>query len=131
MLIKFFSQTVYVPLDFSQQYINKGGVDSAVNTSRQTSLQIVGLETDKPLFRVGDQVYQGSWQDMVGTELYTDPSTGEVIGKTQTRIQLEPGQLVEHGETESIQEMQKTGYWTTDKKQTLMDKVKEINSRKK
>ncbi|SCU81652.1 LAFA_0C06370g1_1 [Lachancea sp. 'fantastica'] len=33
------------------------------------SLQYSGLETNAPLVRIGDKVYEGSWQKLVGTEL--------------------------------------------------------------
>lgn len=52
-------------------------------------LQLADLDTDRPLARVGSQVYEGLWTDMVGTEVYVTPK-GQCVGKTRTRLVLRP-----------------------------------------
>lgn len=64
-----FLQTVYVPLDLSQ--LSYGAEDASKQLSSQAKLQMVDLHSDRPMFRLGEALYEGSWQDMVGTELYS------------------------------------------------------------
>ncbi|QLL32810.1 hypothetical protein HG536_0D03320 [Torulaspora globosa] len=57
-------ETVYVSVDIpSSNYREKSEID------RTATLQYSGLETEAPLFRVGDQLYEGKWKKLVGTEL--------------------------------------------------------------
>lgn len=45
------------------------------------------LETDRPLVQIGTKIYEGEWQRIVGTEVYTTIS-GEALGKAKYRIKL-------------------------------------------
>ncbi|QLQ79688.1 hypothetical protein HG537_0C03360 [Torulaspora globosa] len=57
-------ETVYVSVDIpSSNYREKSEID------RTATLQYSGLETETPLFKVGDQLYEGKWKKLVGTEL--------------------------------------------------------------
>lgn len=58
------TETVYVSLDIpSGNYRGKTYID------RTATLQYSGLETDDPLFKIGDKIYEGNWKKLVGTEL--------------------------------------------------------------
>lgn len=72
---------VLLPLDTSGQPV----------TPKTGDLEIADLESEKPLFKIGEHVYEGEWTDIVGTEVYTDPQ-GHYIGKTRDRIKLTPVQ---------------------------------------
>lgn len=37
-----------------------------------TEMQFTNLASDRPLFRFGSHLYTGVWEDMVGTELYSN-----------------------------------------------------------
>jgi hypothetical protein len=52
----------------------------------QLSFQASGLHEDKPLIKVGEDIYRGDWQDITGTELY-------VTGGKSTEIQAEKFKL--------------------------------------
>lgn len=57
-------ETVYVSVDIpSANYREKSEID------RTATLQHSGLETDAPLFKVGEKLYEGKWKKLVGTEL--------------------------------------------------------------
>lgn len=72
-------ETVYVSVDIpSSNYREKSEID------RTATLQYSGLETEAPLFRVGDQLYEGKWKKLVGTELAfpNEPVTTKKNGKS-------------------------------------------------
>lgn len=54
----------------SHSVISSTIVPTTPGFSSSSTLQVSELESDHPLFRVGDAVYRGEWRDMVGTELY-------------------------------------------------------------
>lgn len=57
-------ETLYVSVDIpSGSYRDKSEID------RTASLQHSGLETEAPLFKIGDKLYEGNWKKLVGTEL--------------------------------------------------------------
>lgn len=58
-----------MPLDLSQ--MGYGMDEASKQLSSEAKLQMVDLESDRPMFRLGEALYVGSWQDMVGTELYS------------------------------------------------------------
>lgn len=57
-------------MDLSQ--LSYGFEDASKQLSSQAKLQMVNLGGDRPMFRLGEALYQGVWQDMVGTELYSN-----------------------------------------------------------
>lgn len=58
-------------------------------------LQISGIETDAPFAKVDDAIFQGKWQELVGTELLFSDK-GEVIGTVKNHIQMTRGELFTH-----------------------------------
>jgi transcription factor C subunit 7 len=86
--------TVYVPLDMGQDVF--GPLSESV-IPVGASFQMVDIESDKPMFKIGEKVFEGDWQNMVGTEVYTD-TEGLPVGTSRTRIQLYPATLQEKSE---------------------------------
>lgn len=105
--------TVYVPLDMGQDTF--GPLSESVIPA-QAPFQAVEFDSDKPMFKIGENVFQGEWQDMVGTEVYTDVE-GKSIGTSRTRIQLFPSTLQEKSEQ----------FGAGAKKESLVDRIKKIN----
>lgn len=79
------TETVYVSLDIpSGDYRKSNKVDS------DTVLQMSGLETKEPLFKIGDKIYEGKWKKLVGTELvFPDEATLNTKGKDEKDIEKE------------------------------------------
>lgn len=75
-------QDVYVTVDIPA---NNFKTDSIAPTAK---LQVSGLHTDHPLFKIEDEVYQGNWSKLVGTEVAFTEELGETF-KITDRIQLE------------------------------------------
>ncbi|SCU80438.1 LAMI_0B02388g1_1 [Lachancea mirantina] len=63
---------VFVSVDVPGE---RGKQKSEIDTS--ATMQFSGLETNEPLFRIGDKIYQGSWGKLVGTELAL-PNAAEI-----------------------------------------------------
>lgn len=97
------------------------------NIPTQAVLQIVDLHKERPLFKVGDGIYEGRWEDMVGTDLFTDLD-GNVFAKTRTRIQLWPGQLLDKSDPVGNDP---GSLWTKKTDRTLVDRLREITLRRK
>ncbi|KAA8913182.1 hypothetical protein TRICI_003244 [Trichomonascus ciferrii] len=97
------------------------------NIPAQAALQIVDLHKDRPLFKVGDGIFEGRWEDMVGTDIFTDLD-GHVFAKTRTRIQLRPGQLLDKSEPVGNDP---SSLWTKKTDKTLVDRLREISLRRK
>lgn len=75
-------QDVYVTLDIPANNFNTKTIPPTAK------LQVSGLHTEKPLFKVDNEVYQGSWKKLVGTEVaFTDDL--EERYKATDRVQLE------------------------------------------
>lgn len=67
---------VYVSLDVdNRNYRERNTVQN------QATLQHSGLETDKPLIKIGDNVYEGTWKKSLGTELAFAKELGNVGSK--------------------------------------------------
>jgi transcription factor C subunit 7 len=115
--------TVYVPLDMALAPPIAPSIKPG-NIPPESSFQMVELETDKPLFKVGDNVYQGNWQDVVGTEIYT-LTDGEVFATSRTRVVLEPVTIKNRAE---VEQKAKAGLHAP---KTLAEKIRAINERNK
>lgn len=76
------TQKVLIPLEFPPNTTP----DKIAGT-----LQFSDLDKDQPFVRVSDQVFEGRWTDIVGTEVYATPQ-GEVIGVGKQRVVLQPVQ---------------------------------------
>lgn len=75
-------QDVYVTLDIPR-------TNFSTNTIQPTAkLQVSGLHTETPLFKVDNEVYQGSWKKLVGTEVAFTDDLQECY-KVVDRVQLE------------------------------------------
>lgn len=55
---------------------------------KMSKLQVSGLHTKAPLFKVDNDIYQGDWQKLVGTEVAFTDDMGENYVVTD-RIKLE------------------------------------------
>lgn len=69
-------ETVYISVD-----IPSGNYKERTEIAKSAILQYSGLETDAPLFRIGNRLYEGSWERLVGTEL-AFPNAAHVHKKT-------------------------------------------------
>lgn len=58
------TETVYVSLD-----LNSGFYKDKMTIEKNSTFQYSGLSEDKPLFRIGNKLYEGDWRSLVGTEL--------------------------------------------------------------
>lgn len=58
------TETIYVSLD-----LNSGFYKDRLTIERSATFQYSGLNQDKPLFRIGNKLYEGNWRKLVGTEL--------------------------------------------------------------
>ncbi|ODV62597.1 TFIIIC subunit 6 family protein ASCRUDRAFT_12606 [Ascoidea rubescens DSM 1968] len=56
-------------------------------------LQISGLETEHPLFKIDDNFFRGSWENLVGTEVFVNDNGENVLpnGGVKSRIKLQFG----------------------------------------
>ncbi|CAN6674888.1 transcription factor tau 55 kDa subunit [Trichomonascus vanleenenianus] len=113
--------TVYVPIDLSQ--LPAGEANNRFISS-QSDFQMASLEDQNPLFRIGQTVYQGSWENILGTEVLTDME-GEPFAKTRTRIGLTKGELKSKKDPHLTQEQ---NFW--NKRNELMDRLEEITARR-
>lgn len=87
---------MYVPLDMELSV-------PSFSSSTSLAMQIIGFESDKPIFKVGDAAYEGRWEDMVGTEIYTDID-GNVFTKGRERIKAVPVVLTDKNEGEGAKQ---------------------------
>ncbi|KAK9481005.1 TFIIIC subunit-domain-containing protein [Lipomyces japonicus] len=135
-------EVFYVPLDLSStpQTLDHSG-----------DVKIVGLHTDQPIISVGPRVYEGQWQDLIGTDMFFSQQ-GELIATTRKHIRLVPGKLVK--KADFIDAGAEAGSasngggggneeagryagidWTKPmqtkfKKQSLIDRIKEIDAKR-
>lgn len=63
-----------------------------------SEIAIALLETDRPVVQIGTKIYDGEWQRIVGTEVYTTTS-GEAVGKAKYRIKLRQAHI-EHPQSD-------------------------------
>ncbi|EJS41714.1 tfc7p [Saccharomyces arboricola H-6] len=73
-------ETVYISVD-----IPSGSYKEKTEIVKSAILQYSGLETDAPLFRIGDKLYEGSWERLVGTEL-AFPNAAHIHKKTASLL---------------------------------------------
>lgn len=93
---------VYVSVDIpNSNYREKNEIEPTA------TLQYSGLETETPLLKVGDKLYEGSWKKLVGTEL-AFPNAATV----KKRAQEKGGQnesVDENDHEEEVQEGERDG----------------------
>lgn len=73
-------ETVYISVD-----IPSGSYKEKTEIANSAILQYSGLDTDSPLFRIGDKLYEGSWERLVGTEL-AFPNAAHIHKKTASLL---------------------------------------------
>ncbi|CCK71759.1 uncharacterized protein KNAG_0H03450 [Huiozyma naganishii CBS 8797] len=57
------TETVYVSVD-----LNSGSYKNRLQIEKNAVMQYSGMDQERPLFRIGDKIYEGSWERLVGTE---------------------------------------------------------------
>ncbi|SMN18938.1 similar to Saccharomyces cerevisiae YOR110W TFC7 One of six subunits of the RNA polymerase III transcription initiation factor complex (TFIIIC) [Maudiozyma saulgeensis] len=58
------TETVYISVD-----LNSGSYKEKLDIDKNAIFQHSGLDRDHPLIRIGDKLYEGTWQKLLGTEL--------------------------------------------------------------
>ncbi|KAK7203648.1 hypothetical protein BZA70DRAFT_296977 [Myxozyma melibiosi] len=120
---------LYIPLDLTM------APQSLDSTS---DFQIVGLHTPRPLISLGSRVYEGEWEDLVGTNMLFSQDA-ELIATTRQQIKLHLGQLVRREEAEKVINSQgrlsgidwSNAQKTRNRKATLLEKIVAIDRKKK
>lgn len=57
-------ETVYISVDLSS-----GSYKEKIDIDKNAMFQYSGLDQEHPLIRIGDKLYEGNWEKLVGTEL--------------------------------------------------------------
>lgn len=57
--------------------------------SSYSSFQLLGLNTDRPFLKIGNQIYRGEYESLIGTELIMKP----VVAKGDHRGEQDPSRL--------------------------------------
>ncbi|KAK9458548.1 uncharacterized protein V1516DRAFT_133791 [Lipomyces oligophaga] len=121
-------EDVFIPLDLSK---------FPQNLENTSNFQLRSLNSDHPLVAVGSKVYEGDWNDLVGTDMFFDQD-GHVLGVSRTQITLNPGKLISKDDrTESSKSGKFDGVdWKNPKKKvqkrvTLLEKMAKIDEDRK
>ncbi|CAI4036414.1 hypothetical protein SMKI_15G2580 [Saccharomyces mikatae IFO 1815] len=86
-------ETVYISVD-----IPSGNYKERTEIAKSATLQYSGLEADAPLFRIGNRLYEGCWERLVGTELafpnaaHIHKKTAGLLSSTNTSQTTQGGQ---------------------------------------
>ncbi|KAK9376756.1 uncharacterized protein V1513DRAFT_438042 [Lipomyces chichibuensis] len=119
-------EVYYIPLDLS------AAPQSLDNVS---DCQVVNLHTGRPLISVGSRVYEGQWEDIIGTDMFFSQEA-ELIGVSRQHVKLFPGKLVKKEDAHTVNEGRLDGIdWrnpekTKNRKATLMDKIAAVDRKK-
>ncbi|KAK9386772.1 hypothetical protein V1515DRAFT_603855 [Lipomyces mesembrius] len=119
-------EVYYIPLDLS------AAPQSLDNVS---DCQVVDLHTGRPLISVGSRVYEGQWEDIIGTDMFFSQEA-ELIGISRQQVKLFPGKLVKREDAQAVNEGRLDGIdWrnpekTKNRKATLMDKIAAVDRKK-
>lgn len=93
---------VYVSVDIpNSNYREKNEIEPTA------TLQYSGLETETPLLKVGDKLYEGSWKKLVGTEL-AFPNAATVKKRAQEKDNQNES-VDENDHEEEVQEGERDG----------------------
>ncbi|KAK9469936.1 hypothetical protein V1512DRAFT_245368 [Lipomyces arxii] len=121
-------EVFYLPLDLSL---------AAQSLDNISKFQIINLHTAHPLISIGNSVYEGDWEDLVGTDMFFNKDA-ELIGTSREQIRLHPGRLVKKEELNQAGSEGRIGGidWNKpakpqSRKLTLLDKIAEIDKKKK
>ncbi|KAK9361862.1 hypothetical protein V1504DRAFT_468009 [Lipomyces starkeyi] len=119
-------EVYYIPLDLS------AAPQSLDNVS---DCQVVNLHTGRPLISVGSRVYEGQWEDIIGTDMFFSQEAA-LIGISRQQVKLFPGKLVKKEDAHAVNEGRLDGIdWTNpektkNRKATLMDKIAAVDRKK-
>ncbi|KAK9351118.1 hypothetical protein V1523DRAFT_417699 [Lipomyces doorenjongii] len=120
-------EVYYIPLDLS------AAPQALDNVS---DCQVVNLHTGRPLISVGSRVYEGQWEDIIGTDMFFSQEA-ELIGISRQQVKLFPGRLVKKEDAQAVNEGRLDGIdWknpekTKNRKATLMDKIAVVDRKKR
>ncbi|KAH3685147.1 hypothetical protein WICPIJ_003914 [Wickerhamomyces pijperi] len=83
-------QSVSTKEDYTDVYVTLDIPNNAYNEIPATSrLQMSGLDDKQPLFKVGDEIYQGKWSKVMGTEVAFNENMQDGFITIKDRIHLE------------------------------------------
>ncbi|KAH3668454.1 hypothetical protein OGAPHI_002208 [Ogataea philodendri] len=92
-----FPPNQYISLDrnsLNADSIKKESLEESLEDSaaERSSLRLSGLDKDKPLLQLNNNLYQGEWSKLVGSELVFNEN-GEFVTKVDGHIVLKSGRL--------------------------------------
>ncbi|BFZ62998.1 hypothetical protein YB2330_004110 [Saitoella coloradoensis] len=79
-------QVSYVTLDFGS---------NPLSFDQIKEYQLIGLDSKTPIIRLGQNIYRGTWNELLGTEIILEKAgdTSRVVGLAKDRILMEQVQL--------------------------------------
>lgn len=86
------TETVYVTVDFSNNRYRE-----RIQIDKNAIFQYSGLDREQPLIRIGDNIYEGSWEKLLGTELAFPDVTSLHSKKRNVNSSKDGGQGNEEG----------------------------------
>jgi general transcription factor 3C polypeptide 6 len=66
-----------------------GNTGSDALNQENVSIKVLGMETDEPIIKIGNQLYEGKYYDTIGTELFFTEAEGEPPSDTLFDTKLE------------------------------------------
>lgn len=66
-----------------------GNTGSDALNQENMSIKVLGIETDQPIIKIGNQLYEGKYYDTIGTELFFTEAEGEPPSDTLFDAKLE------------------------------------------
>lgn len=66
-----------------------GNTGSDALNQENMSIKVLGVETEKPIIKIGNQLYEGKYYDTIGTELFFTEAEGEPPSDTLFDAKLE------------------------------------------
>ena len=66
-----------------------GNTGSDALNQDKISINVLGMETDKPIIKIGRHLYEGKYYDTIGTELFFTEAQGEPPSDTLFDTKLE------------------------------------------
>ena len=66
-----------------------GNTGSDALNQENVSIKVLGMETDQPIIKIGNQLYEGKYYDTIGTELFFTEAEGEPPSDTLFDTKLE------------------------------------------
>ncbi len=66
-----------------------GNTGSDALNQESMSIRVLGVETEEPIIKIGNQLYEGKYYDTIGTELFFTEAEGEPPSDTLFDAKLE------------------------------------------